>query len=76
MPNENAYKIPRKVPRGMHTLPPARWRLIVIVTDTPDPGEAYLTKEEITAEVLKALDLPAGIEFDIGTIEKAAQGST
>lgn len=73
MPNELEA---RQVKRGQHTLPPARWRLTVIVTDTPGPGEAYLSKEEVTEEVSKSLDLPAGIEFDIGSIEKAAQGGS
>lgn len=72
MPNEVE---PRQIKRGQHTLPPARWRLIVIVTDTPAPGETYLSKDEIVEEFSRALDLPAGISLEIGTIEKAAAGS-
>lgn len=54
---------------------PARWRLIVILTDTPLPGEGYLSKDEIQASFEDSVDLPAGVSFEIGTIEKAAQGS-
>lgn len=75
MPNE-IEPTPRQIKRGQHTLPPARWRLIVIVTDTPGPGEAHLSKDELVEEITRAMDTPAGIEWEIGTIEKAAQGST
>lgn len=66
---------PRTISRGKHTLPPQRWRLIVIVTDTPDPGETYLTKDDVTQEFTNSVDLPAGIEFEIGSVEQAAKGS-
>jgi len=72
MPNEVE---PRQVKRGQHVLPQARWRVILIITDTPSPGETYLTKDEIVAEFEKSVDLPAGISFEVGTIEKAAAGS-
>lgn len=67
---------PRRVPkREPVKLLPARWRLIVILMDTPLPGEGYLSKDEIQAVFEDGIDLPAGVSFEIGTIEKAAQGS-
>lgn len=60
--------------REKHTLPPQRWRAIVIVTDTPSPGEAYLTLSEVQQHLVGAVDLPAGLTFEVGTIEMAAKG--
>lgn len=60
------------IARRQHTLQPQRWRIIAIVTDNPGPGEAHLTADEIKAEFDKMLDLPAGITWEWGTIEKAA----
>jgi hypothetical protein len=62
----------RIVKREQHTLPQQRWRAIVIIVDTPGPGEAHLTLSEIQAEFEKGVDLPAGLSFEFGTIEKAA----
>lgn len=69
-------KVPRAIKRGQHTLAPQRWRMILIVTDTPEAGEGYLTKEQVIEETLTAMDLPAGIAVEIGTVEMAAKGST
>lgn len=74
MPNE-IEPTPRQIKRGQHTLPPARWRLIVILTDCPGAGEAHLTKDELLEEFNKAMDFPDGLAVEIGTIEKAAAGS-
>ena len=62
--------------REPHKLPPQRWRLIVIVTDTPAPGQGYISKDDVQAEVVRAMDgMADGLGVEIGAVEKAAQGS-
>lgn len=62
----------RIIERKPHTLNPQRWRAIVILTDSPGPGQGHLSVEEIKEEFSKALDLPDGISFEFGAFEKAA----
>lgn len=73
--SEEAAKT-KVIKRGMHTLPPKRWRIIAIITDTPSAGEAYLTKDEVIIHFNESLDLPAGLSVEVGTIEQAATGGT
>jgi hypothetical protein len=60
------------VKRGTSQLAPKRWRAIVILTDTPDAGEAHLTKDELLDAVGRGLDLPAGVAFEFGAVETAS----
>lgn len=60
------------VKRATSQLAPKRWRAIVIFTDSPAPGEAHLTKDELITAITGAIDMPVGVEYSWGAVEHAA----
>ena len=61
MPVDQMEK-PRKVSRDLVVSKPRRWKISVIVTDSPDAGETYLTKEQVVEEFAKSItSLPEGL---------------
>jgi len=58
----------RTLNRVKHCLPPRQWSVVVRVTDTPEPGETYLTEDEIKKELSMGFDLPAGLDLEVQVV--------
>lgn len=55
--------------RKKQQLPSAIWSVDLIIKDTPGPGEDYLDKEQLTAEIMEKLNnLSAGLDVSIKSI--------
>lgn len=62
--------------RAKSQLPPQRWKVILIITDTPGPGETYLGENQIKAEIEPLSDGlvdGAGLSLELGSFEKIAK---